>query len=544
MNKLVTLLFLILAFHDLYSQKNDYDLILNGEKLEIKHYNKSDLKANQLYLESPFAKGDLQTNADFEKVKNYIIYRIDLVYTTYAESPKFNQEELNRQRLSALKKIAPSFFENSLITWGQIAITGAHDPKQGKEMFHGFIFTYREPASKLSRTDEIVFIKELLGDTIIKKTAAADSTKKLGKVKMPVYHKKFYDEIEYPLFEGGDEALQAYLQKNIKYPKDAVRDHKEGEVMVSFIVNVRGEVDKVSLISGIDESCNNAVMKAAEKMPKWIPGKRNGKPAAMRISFPVKFIWPDKIVQADTKLVTGKTREYRTRGKFEELQVDSVDAPETYYKFMAEQDSSIFKILNRNHWKNTLFVCDVTGSMSPYTSQLLLWYKLNLTKGLVKQFFFFNDGNGCNDFKKRIGYTGGIYHASANDINLVAGALYEAMSNGDGGDIPENDIEAILEAIRMYPEVSNVVLIADNFATPRDLELVSKIKIPVKVILCGTYAGLNTKYMDMVKENKGSLHTIDDDILNLMNLNNGEEISIDGVTYKLKNGFFETIKKM
>jgi len=543
MNKLFTFIF-VFVMHYSYSQKNDFDGILHGEKLEIVHYNKSDLKSNQLYLESPFAKGDLKTNPAFEKIKNYIIYRIDLVYTTYAVSPDFNQDELNRQRLIALKKIAPGFFENPLITWGQIAITGAHNPMEGKDMFHGFIFTYREPDSKLSRTDEILFIKELLGDTIIKKSAAIDSTKKSGKVKMPVYHKKFYDEIEYPVFDGGDEALRTYLQKNIKYPKNAFRDHKEGEVTVSFIVGVRGDINKVSLISGIDESCNNEVMNVVEKMPKWIPGKRNGKLAAMRISLPVSFIWPDKVVQADTKLLTGKTREYRTRGKFEELIVDSVDAPETYYKFMAEQDSSIFKILKRNNWKNTLFVCDVTGSMSPYISQLLLWYKLNLTKGLVKQFFFFNDGNGCNDYKKRIGATGGFYHVSANDINQVTSVLYEAMTNGDGGDIPENNIEAILEAIRMYPEYTNVVLIADNFATPRDLELLSKIKIPVKVILCGTYAGINTKYMDMVNQNRGSLHTINDDINNLTNLNEAEEISIDGITYKLKGGKFETVKKL
>ncbi len=542
MNKLFTLFFVLVIQYS-YAQKNDFDHILHGEKLEIVHYNKSDLKPNQLYLESPFAKCDLQTNAEFEKIKSLVIYRIDLVYTTYAESPAFNQDDLNRQRLIALNKIAPSFFGNPLITWGQIAITGAHNPKEGKDMFHGFIFTYREPASILSRTDEILFIKELLGDTIIKKVALVDSTKKSGKVKMPVYHKKFYDEIEYPVFDGGDEALRAYLQKNVKYPKNAVRDHKEGEVTVSFIVGVRGDINKVSLISGIDESCNNEVMHVVEKMPKWIPGKRNGKSAAMRISLPVAFIWPDKVVQADTKLVTGKTREYRTRGKFEELIVDSVDAPETYYKFMAEQDSSIFKILNRNHWKNTLFVCDVTGSMSPYISQLLLWYKLNLTKGLVKHFFFFNDGNGCNDYKKRIGATGGIYHASANEINQVTSVLYEAMINGDGGDIPENNIEAVLEAIRMFPEYTNVVLVADNFATPRDLELLSKIKIPIKFILCGTYVGINTKYMDMVKQNKGSLHTIDDDIINLVNLNEGEEISIDGISYKLKSGIFETIKK-
>ena len=118
------------------------------------------------------------------------------------------------------------------------------------------------------------------------------------------------------------------------------------------------------------------------------------------------------------------------------------------------------------------------------------------------------------------------------------------MINGSGGDTPENNLEAIIEAIKLYPEYSNVVLIADNFATPRDLSLLSKIKKPVKVILCGTYAGINTNYMDMVRSNKGSLHTIEDDITNLMNLNEGEEINISGQTYKIINGKFARMQKL
>lgn len=533
---------LLLLFHYSFAQKNEFESILNSEKLEIEKYSKLDLKSNQLYLESPFAKGELESNPEFEKIKDYIIYRVDLVYTTYHESKNFNQAELNRERIIALKKLAPQFFNNPLIAWGQIAITGAKNNTEGKEMFHGFIFTYRAPSTKLSRGEEISFIKDLLSDSV-KKSSTVDSSK-TKTVKLPVYKTKHYDEIEFPQFIGGDSALQAYLQKHIKYPKDAIRDHTEGDVEVTFIVNSRGEIDKVGLISGIDESCNNAAMKAIEKMPKWIPGKRNGKPAVMRYTLPIKFIWPDKVVQNDTKLLTGVSREYKPRGKHEELIVDSIDAPESYYKFMQEQDSSIFKILNRNNWKNTLFVCDVTGSMSPYTSQLLLWYKLNLTKSLVKQFFFFNDGNGMNDMKKQIGNTGGIYHTSTNDFNVVANTLFEAMSNGDGGDVPENNLEAVLAAINLYPQFTNVVLIADNFATPRDLSLLSKIHIPIKVILCGTYAGLNTNYMDMVRSNKGSLHTIDDDIVNLTYLNEGEEISISGHTYKIHNGKFEQVQKL
>ena len=68
------------------------------------------------------------------------------------------------------------------------------------------------------------------------------------------------------------------------------------------------------------------------------------------------------------------------------------------------------QVLDRKkEWKNKIVVTDVTGSMSPYTTQLLLWYKLHETEKDVNQFVFFNDGNMTPDDKKVIGATGGIY---------------------------------------------------------------------------------------------------------------------------------------
>ena len=56
------------------------------------------------------------------------------------------------------------------------------------------------------------------------------------------------------------------------------------------------------------------------------------------------------------------------------------------------KDSTILKVFNRNEeWKNMLVVCDVTGSMAPYTAQLLLWMKANQTLRSMKNIVFFND---------------------------------------------------------------------------------------------------------------------------------------------------------
>jgi hypothetical protein len=81
-------------------------------------------------------------------------------------------------------------------------------------------------------------------------------------------------------------------------------------------------------------------------------------------------------------------------------------------------------------------------------------------------------------------------------------------------------------------------MIADNWATPRDLELLNQVKVPIRLILCGTWAGINTDYLDMIKKNGGSIHTIKSDIENLQKLNEGEVIDILGVSYMIKDGRF------
>ena len=74
-------------------------------------------------------------------------------------------------------------------------------------------------------------------------------------------------------------------------------------------------------------------------------------------------------------------------------------------------DSTLFAVLRRHdNWNEMAFGCDVTGSMSAYTTQLLVLYKLNSLSNKINYFTFFNDGDNKSDRKKKIGHTGGIYN--------------------------------------------------------------------------------------------------------------------------------------
>ena len=219
----------------------------------------------------------------------------------------------------------------------------------------------------------------------------------------------------------------------------------------------------------------------------------------------------------------------------------------TAFDFMRRmQDSVLFEVLDRKKdWNNILFVCDVTGSMSPYNAQVLIWNKINFTTGRAKYFTFFNDGDNMADRKKTIGKTGGIYHVEANSIKDIEEKAIYTIRKGNGGDSPENNIEALLSAMARFPEAKEIVMVADNWAPIKDIALIEKIKKPVHIILCGVFNGLvNADYVELAHRSKGTLHTMEQDIENLALLNEGETIKIGNNTFKLEKGKFVLVHEM
>ena len=206
-------------------------------------------------------------------------------------------------------------------------------------------------------------------------------------------------------------------------------------------------------------------------------------------------------------------------------------------------DSTVYNVLERHtDWKKTLVVMDWTGSMYPYGSQAVLWHSLNFKKSGMKYFVFFNDGN--SDKNKRVGRTGGVYFEKAENLKKLVNLLSKVKAKGSGGDTEENDLEAIAKGIQKFPDFENVVLIADNNSCIRDFCLIDEIKVPVKIILCGTYSSINPQYLNLAYKTGGSIHTIEDDIFDIYNHTKSDAtLLIDGNEYRFnsKRDLFEYI---
>ena len=101
---------------------------------------------------------------------------------------------------------------------------------------------------------------------------------------------KVYEVVEQmPTFPGGDAALMKYLAENIKYPVSAQKAKEQGRVVVQFIVEKDGAVSGVKLLKSATPLLDAEAIRVVKAMPKWNPGKHNGKNVRVRHSVPVSF---------------------------------------------------------------------------------------------------------------------------------------------------------------------------------------------------------------------------------------------------------------
>jgi BlaR1 peptidase M56/Gram-negative bacterial TonB protein C-terminal len=140
---------------------------------------------------------------------------------------------------------------------------------------------------------------------------------------------------EQPEFEGGQHAMFKFLSQNVKYPKEARERSIEGTVYVGFIIETDGSIsnieikrekaevvgnkenevvvvgygkkvtgypkDSLKIIEGngmigyklvnspAEGSLGREAKRVIEAMPKWKPGKQNGKVVRTSYTVPIKF---------------------------------------------------------------------------------------------------------------------------------------------------------------------------------------------------------------------------------------------------------------
>lgn len=200
------------------------------------------------------------------------------------------------------------------------------------------------------------------------------------------------------------------------------------------------------------------------------------------------------------------------------------------------KDTVVIKTLRtyEDKWNCNYVVEDVTGSMYPYIAQTLAWKKLKMDTSVLEHFVFFNDGDSRPDGP--IGKSGGAYYIQSHDFKEIGNKIKMVMRKGSGGGAPENNIEATLFAEKKFKESDSYILITDNYAPIRDMSISDKVKKPTHVIVCGVRNGtIHHSYIKLALQTGGSIHTIEEDVDDILELKAGDTFEMGGQKWKYLN---------
>lgn len=111
-------------------------------------------------------------------------------------------------------------------------------------------------------------------------------------------------EAHMPYFPGGEKALMAFIDQNIRYPKKMIQDSVHGRVIVYCIIEKDGSIEEYGIANNLlkDKSgnpctdstvkklCEKEALRIVKMMPRWEPGKKeNGEPVRIRYNIPFTF---------------------------------------------------------------------------------------------------------------------------------------------------------------------------------------------------------------------------------------------------------------
>lgn len=101
---------------------------------------------------------------------------------------------------------------------------------------------------------------------------------------------RIYDVVEQmPHFPGGQSAMMRYINENLRYPEEAEQSDVVGRAVVSFIVEPDGALSAIEIKRSLDPAFDRMALLVVQGMPRWIPGKQDGKPVRVRYNIPVSF---------------------------------------------------------------------------------------------------------------------------------------------------------------------------------------------------------------------------------------------------------------
>lgn len=80
-----------------------------------------------------------------------------------------------------------------------------------------------------------------------------------------------------------------FLPDTIEYPASVINSNCKAKIIISFVINEKGQVEDKYIIKGACEELDQAVLKSLDMLPRFKPAMMNGVPQKTLYTFPIQI---------------------------------------------------------------------------------------------------------------------------------------------------------------------------------------------------------------------------------------------------------------
>lgn len=108
-----------------------------------------------------------------------------------------------------------------------------------------------------------------------------------------LYEFRYHSEAEFP---GGLDSMYVWIEREMRYPEEAIRDKAQGRVSTEFQISKRGEIKNARVIRGRHPALDAEALRIIRNMPKWTPAYMysDSTPVAVHYILPISFKLPSE----------------------------------------------------------------------------------------------------------------------------------------------------------------------------------------------------------------------------------------------------------
>lgn len=134
--------------------------------------------------------------------------------------------------------------------------------------------------------------------TLAKDTTAPASV--YAKTNSEIANSEVFSIVEkMPQYPYGEKELKGFIEHQLKYSKEGLKEGSGGQVVCSFIVASDGSISNIEIVQSLNPKLDLEAMRILSLMSNWIPGEKNGEKVNVRCLLPVDFSM-GKEVNSDT----------------------------------------------------------------------------------------------------------------------------------------------------------------------------------------------------------------------------------------------------